>query len=62
MEIEQEFRNAVDGPGWDGVTDALNRSEKLLKATWERNGEEVAKGLEAIHDATAYLLNYKDET
>ncbi|HBA48518.1 MAG TPA: AAA family ATPase, partial [Lachnospiraceae bacterium] len=29
MEIMQEFLDAVDGPGWDGVTAALNRSEEL---------------------------------
>ncbi len=30
QEIAQEFLNVVDGPGWDGVIQALNRSEELL--------------------------------
>lgn len=30
-EILQEFLNAVDGTGWDGLAQALNRSEELLQ-------------------------------
>ena len=61
MEIEQEYLRAIKTGGWDGVYQALNRSEELLKATWELDGEEVAKGLEAIHSETASLLKYNDE-
>ena len=61
MEIEQEYLRAIKTGGWDGIYQALNRSEELLKATWELDGEEVAKGLEAIHSETASLLKYNDE-
>lgn len=34
-EITEEFLNVVEDPGWEGVLDALNRSEELLKSTWK---------------------------
>lgn len=61
QEILQEFLNVVDDPGWDGLTDALNRSEELLERTWALDGESVAIGLEAIHNETSSLLKYNDE-
>ncbi|HBA47507.1 MAG TPA: AAA family ATPase [Lachnospiraceae bacterium] len=61
QEIMQEFLDAVDSPGWDGLINALNRSEDLLKQTWAMNGKSVAKGLDAIHNETASLLKYNDE-
>ena len=30
QEITQEFLNVVDEPAWDGLIQALNRSEELL--------------------------------
>lgn len=33
QEISQEFLNTVDGPGWDGLIQALNRSVELFKRT-----------------------------
>ena len=61
QEIAQEFLNVVDGPGWDGVIQALNRSEELLHSTWEMNEKAVAEGLEAIHNETASILQYNHE-
>ena len=31
LEITQEFLNVVDSPDWGGLTEALNRSDELLK-------------------------------
>ena len=61
QEIEQEFLNAVEGPGWSGVMESLERSESLLNDTWEMNGKAVAEGMEAIHQETSSLLKYNDE-
>ncbi|HCT91675.1 MAG TPA: AAA family ATPase [Lachnospiraceae bacterium] len=61
QEIAQEFLNAVDGTGWNGLTQALNRSEELLLDTWAMNEAAVAKGVEAIHNETASILKYNDE-
>lgn len=57
-EVMEEFLNVVEGPGWEGVLDALNRSEELLKNTWALNETAVADGMTAIHSETASLLQY----
>lgn len=61
QEIVQEFVRAVKVGGWDGVIQALNRSEELLRSTWEMDGKAVAEGLEAIHSETASILQYNHE-
>ncbi len=60
-EVAQEFMNAVDGPGWDGLVQALGRSESLLKSTWAMDGNAVAEGLSVIHNETASMLKYNNE-
>lgn len=61
QEIAQEFLNAVEGKGWDGLLQALNRSEALLESTWAMNGEAVAEEVEQIHNETVSILKYHDE-
>ena len=61
LEITQEFLNVVDSPQWGGLTEALNRSEELLRSTWALDGEAVAAGMSAIHSETASLLKYNNE-
>jgi hypothetical protein len=61
QEIAQEFLNAVDEPGWEGLTKALNRSDELLKSTWNLDSEAVAEGVAAIHNETASMLEYNNE-
>ena len=61
LEITQEFLNVVDSPQWGGLTEALNRSEELLRSTWAMDGEAVAAGMSAIHSETASLLKYNNE-
>lgn len=61
QEIVNEFLNAVDDPGWDGVIQALQRSEKLLERTWMLDGKAVADGVAAIHNETASMLKYNNE-
>lgn len=61
QEVTQEFLNAVDDPGWGGVTQSLKRSEDLLKDTWALNGQAVADGIAAIHSENTSILKYNDE-
>ena len=61
QEIAQEFMRSVKVGGWEGLVGALNRSEELLKSTWELNGKAVAEGTELIHSETASILKYNDE-
>ena len=61
QEIADEFLNAVDGSGWKGLTEALSRSEKLLKSTWILDEAAVAEGMSAIHNETASILKYNNE-
>ena len=53
--------NAVDEPGWDGLIQALNSSERLLESTWEMDAAAVAKGIDAIHSETSSILQYNNE-
>ena len=61
QEIAQEFLNVVDGPGWDGLIQALNHSEELVRSTWEMDKKAVAEGLGRIHNETASILQYNNE-
>lgn len=61
QEVSLEFLNAVEGPGWDGVSQSLVRSADLLESTWAMDGKAVADGLAAIHSETSSILKYNDE-
>ncbi len=61
QEIAQEFLNAIDEPGWEGVTNALNRSDELLKSTWDLDSKAVAQGIAAIHNETVSMFEYNNE-
>ena len=60
-EISQEFLNAVDGSGWNGLIEALNRSEELLRNVWAMDERAVAEGIAVIHSETASMLKYNNE-
>lgn len=60
-EITQEFLRSVKVGGWDGLMQALSRSESLLKSTWALDGSAVAQGISAIHSETSSLLKYNNE-
>lgn len=61
QEIAREFMRSVKAGGWDGLVQALKRSEGLLQSTWELDGEAVAEGVAAIHNETASMLKYNNE-
>ena len=60
-EIVQEFLRSIKTGGWDGLAQALARSEELLRSTWALDASAVAEGLAAIHSETASILKYNDE-
>ena len=59
-EIASEFVAAIQGAGWDTVINAVKKSDNLLKATWDKNAEAVAEGIEEAHFETS-ILKYNDE-
>lgn len=61
LEITDEFVRVVNVGGWDGLAQALNRSEELLSSTWALDGKAVADGVAAIHCETASMLRYNNE-
>ena len=61
QEIAQEYMRAIKVGDWGGLTQALNRSEELLRSTWAMDGEAVAAAMSAIHSETASLLKYNNE-
>ncbi len=61
QEVAGEFLNAADGPGWDGLAQALSQSEELLRCTWALDSDAVAKGIEAVHNKTASVIQYHNE-
>lgn len=61
QEVSLEFLRAVKTGGWDGLVQALSRSENILLNTWKMDGEAVAETLAVIHNETASLLKYNDE-
>lgn len=48
-EVASEFYNAVENMGWEVVVKALQQSDQLLKNTWSKNAEAVARGMEEAH-------------
>jgi len=60
-EVRGEFRNAVEGAGWDSVMKLIAASEKLLQATWCMDEEAVADGIDKVHMENVSILSYHDE-
>lgn len=61
QEIAWEFLRSVKAGGWDGLIQALQRSDRLLENTWTLDGNAVAEEIAAIHCETASMLKYNNE-
>lgn len=59
-EISSEFVNAIEGAGWNAVIKAIRTSEMLLEATWKKDPDAVAEGIDASHLETS-VLTYNNE-
>lgn len=60
-EIQEEFKNAVEGSNWTEVIDAIKQSEQLLQATWNQDAETVAEMIDSVHMENTSILTYNDE-
>lgn len=61
QEVADEFKNAVEYSGWQGVSKALRESEKLLEATIRKDADAVARGIDEVHLANTSVLAYNNE-
>lgn len=48
-EVSLEFCNALQGSTWEPIIKAIQTSDRLLKATWEKDSSYVAQALENAH-------------
>ena len=60
-EVAGEMVNAVKVTKWKNVANALQKSERLLRATLDGDAEAVARGVEAAHDEETSILSYNNE-
>lgn len=60
-EVKEAFGQAVEATDWTNVIQAIRQSDALLQATWDKNEEKVAAGIDAVHEANTSILKYNDE-
>ena len=60
-EVAGEMVNAIKSNHWDIVSNALDKSEKLLQAILDGDEEAVATGVDTAHDENTSILSYNDE-
>lgn len=61
QEVADEFKNAVEYSGWQGISAALQASEELLDSTIRGEAEVVAKALDEVHMANTSVLACNNE-
>ncbi len=61
LEVREEMQRAVQDVKWDKVTQAIHASEALMNALVAGNQEEVAQGVEKVHQKETSILSYNDE-
>lgn len=62
QEVADEFKNSVEFSGWEGISSALEASDRLLEATIRQEADAVAKELDRTHMANTSILAYNNET
>lgn len=60
-EIRAEFVRAIKNCKWKEVINALEQSDRLLTATWNRDEKTVAEILDIVHSENTSILTYNDE-
>ncbi len=60
-EIQEEFKNAVEGSNWKEVIKLIQISEELLKLTWNEEEQKVAQMIDQVHSENTSILSYNDE-
>lgn len=60
-EVRSAFVRAIKKSNWNYVIEAINASDELLQATWQKNEEAVAKAIDMVHMKNTSILNYNNE-
>ena len=60
-EIQEEFKNAVEGSDWTEVIKLIKGSDELLQATWSEDAQKVAQMIDEVHTQNTSILTYNDE-
>ena len=61
-EVRAAFERAVRDTGWDPVVQAIRDSDSLLQATWNRDEDAVAEGIDKVHMGNTSILQYNNES
>lgn len=61
QEVADEFKNAVEYSAWNGISEALQKSEALLEATLKGDTKTVEECIDEIHAANVSVLSYNNE-
>lgn len=60
-EVRTAFAKAVKDTDWTPVIQAIRDSDNLLKATWNKDVDAVASGIDRVHMGNASILQYNNE-
>lgn len=60
-EIQGEFNNAIEGEHWADIVHLIEDSDRLLKATWDMDSNQVAEMIDSVHMENTSILTYNDE-
>lgn len=61
QEVSDEFRNSVEYSNWEGVSAALEASDRLLDATLRMDADQVAEEMDKAHMENTSILTYNNE-
>ncbi len=60
-EIQAEFVRTVKSCNWKEVVESIERSERLLQATWDQDAQTVAEMIDEVHSENTSILSYNNE-
>ena len=60
-EVAGEMVNAIKSSSWKHVSEAIEKSKQLMKATLAGDEAAVARGIDVAHDEHTSILSYNDE-
>ena len=60
-EVAGEMVNAIKSSNWKHVSEAIEKSKQLMKATLAGDEAAVARGIDVAHDEHTSILSYNDE-
>ena len=60
-EAADEMEGAIEDNGWQLVINAIEESKELLNCLLDGEAEEVAAGIQRVHEESTSILKYNDE-